>query len=437
MARAASRSDLCALSGPLALVRDRSQRVLGVDLAILRGSREPAVRAGPRARHDARRVVVPGRRAELRRARARTTRRASGAHRALRDARAREHDDHDVCRARATGRRGPCRARTAGRHTGRPRRRVSAEHPRGRRRPARDLQPRRDLVELRPGLRNAGGGRPLQPARSEGPHRGGWVPLRRARLRPRARARGHRERAIEPQRDGRASVPATRRDARADREQDVVGGARIRVGAARVRAAAVRASALGPLHLGHHRSAEGTRPQSGRDPARAPEVDRAASGSGSRRPLLLVHDNGLDDVELRARHPPARGNGGAVRRQPCASGHGHALAFRRGRGRHVLRDVGGVHPGLHEGERRSGPRCAEPRARGRLDRRATVTSGFHLDRRRAWTTPPGRERERRHRPVHRVRAVVPAAAGPRRGTSVRGARREGRGILRGREAGRR
>ena len=182
-------------------------------------------------------------------------------------------------------------------------------------------------------------------------------------------------------------LPYLRPDATRPRSgiADVVGGACVRDRAARVRAASVRASAVGPLHVRDHRSAEGSGAQPGRDPARAPQVARAAPGSGRRRSLLLVHDDRLDDVELHARRAAARRHRGPLRRQSGVSGHADALAFRRGRRCHVLRNIGRFHPGVHEGGHRAGragiwERCAasarrERRSRRRVSRGSSRRSG--------------------------------------------------------------
>ena len=69
---------------------------------------------------------------------------------------------------------------------------------------------------------------------------------------------------------------------------------------ARVRPRAVRPPAVGPLLVGHHRPAEGDRALAGRDPARAPQEAPPPPRRPGRRPPVLVHDDGLDDVELPA-----------------------------------------------------------------------------------------------------------------------------------------
>ena len=89
-----------------------------------------------------------------------------------------------------------------------------------------------------------------------------------------------------------------------------------RAGAARVRAASVRPPALGALLVGDDRPAEGDRPRPGRHPARAPEGAPLSHRRAARRPALLVHDHGLDDVELPRRRAAHRHGDRALRRQP-------------------------------------------------------------------------------------------------------------------------
>ena len=82
----------------------------------------------------------------------------------------------------------------------------------------------------------------------------------------------------------------------------------------RVRARAVRPPALRPLLVGHDRPAQGDRPRPRGHPRRAPQGARPAQRPRARRPLLLVLDHGLDDVELPGVGPARRGDAGAVRR---------------------------------------------------------------------------------------------------------------------------
>ena len=145
-------------------------------------------------------------------------------------------------------------------------------------------------------------------------------------------------------------------------------------GRARVRAGAVRPPAVGPLLVGHDRAAEGDRPGPGRDPARAPEEGAPAPGRARRRPLLLVHDDGLDDVELPRRRccSPARRSCSttATRARRRSTGCGTSPSEA---GMTLLRHERELHRRLHEGRRRAGrgPRPARA-ARRRLDRLAAA-----------------------------------------------------------------
>ena len=146
----------------------------------------------------------------------------------------------------------------------------------------------------------AHGRRPLQADRAARADRDRGLPLRRQGLRPprpRARDRGGdpvaRAHRARPVRLGRAALGARR---------------------ARVRAAALRPPAVGALLVGHHRAAQGDRAGPGRHPARAPEEGEPALGPVRARPLLLVHDDRLDDVELPRRRAARRGGDRALRR---------------------------------------------------------------------------------------------------------------------------
>ena len=176
----------------------------------------PVARARAGEHGDAGRGVVPGHAAQLRRAA--LPRRARGRGRA----RPRERVE-PACRAvlgRAGRRGGALRGRPAPAGSGarRPGGRLHAERGRDGDRVPGDREHRRDLVELRAGVRHADGGRPLRADRAEGADRHRGLPLRRARLRPpRARARdragpadarAHRDGAV---RTGTSCWPSRRR----------------------------------------------------------------------------------------------------------------------------------------------------------------------------------------------------------------------------------
>ena len=193
-----------------------------------------------------------------------------------------------------------------------------------------------------------------------------------------------------------------------------------------LRAGAVRPSAVGPLLVRHDRAAEGDRPGPGRDPARAPEEGEPALEPDAGRPLLLVHDDGLDDVELPGRRAARRVGDRPLRRR---AGARRAVAARGGRGRHVLRDERRVHLELHEGER--GAAGAAAAREHRLDRVAAAAGGLPVDLRKRQGRRLAVLDQRRHRPLHRVRRRVPDPAGVRGRAAGARARGEGRGVERG------
>ena len=103
----------------------------------------------------------------------------------------------------------------------------------------------------------------------------------------------------------------------------------------------------------------------------------------ARGSALLVHDDRLDDVELRRRGTADRRLDRPLRRQPGTSRPRHALEPRGGGRRHVLRDVRRVHRGLHQGRRRASrrPDAVEPDV-GRVDGVAALAGGVRLGVRR-------------------------------------------------------
>ncbi len=191
-------------------------------------------------------------------------------------------------------------AAAAGRGPRRPCGRLHAERGRDGRRVPGHGEPRRDLVELRAGVRHADGGRPLRADRAQGADRDRGLSLRRARLRP--------SRACARDRGGAAH-------ARAHGDGAVgLGRPARRAGGAGLRAGALRPPALGAVLVGHDRPAQGDRAGARRDPARAPQEGEPALGPRAGRSLLLVHDDRLDDVELPRRRPAGGGGDRALRR---------------------------------------------------------------------------------------------------------------------------
>ena len=255
----------------VALVGRRPRGLLGRDLGVLRRAGLRAVRARARTARDARRAVVPGLAAVLRRALLPRARRRRGGHPPRR--RAARALAVDVGRAARADRAHRRRAAAHGRRSGRPRGRLHAEHPRdGRGLPGHRLD-RRRVVERRARVRRALGDRPLRADRAQGAPGRRRLPLRRPRPRPQRGRRRHRR---GDRRAGRAL--------RLPRRQRLAGGARRPRRAADLRAGAVRPPAVAALQLGHHGPAQADRPQPGRDPARAPEEHAPAPRRAGGRP---------------------------------------------------------------------------------------------------------------------------------------------------------
>ena len=211
-----------------------------------------------------------------------------------------------------------CRAglQRLGVRRGRPGRGLPAQHPRDARRVPRDRLARRDLVLLRAGVRDAGRGRPVRADRARRAADDRRLPLRRPRARPRGRGGRDPRRAADAS-GRRSSSPtcATEPAAGAAIPGAVAWSSLLAEPAPlRVRARALRPPAVRPLLVRHHRAAEADRPRPRRHPARAPEDARPAHGPRARRPLLLVHDDRLDDVEL-----PRLGARGRARRSSCST----------------------------------------------------------------------------------------------------------------------
>ena len=215
--------------------------------------------------------------------------------------------------------RGPssgCRPSSPRRRSGRPGRRLRAEHPRDARRVPRRGLARRRLVERRSRVRGPLRDRPSEPDRTGRPGCD-----RRLSVRHEAdRAVGSRRRDRR-----RASVVAPRRPRPVSRRRRAARHRRTRrhpVGRAHgarrrgtgIHRAAGRPPALRAVQLGHHRTPEGDRARPRRRRRRASQGAHVPPGPRRWRPLLLVLHDGLDDVELLRVRPPRGIGRGAVRR---------------------------------------------------------------------------------------------------------------------------
>ena len=259
-----------------------------------------------------------------------------------------------------------------GRRAGRPCRRLPAEHPADDRGVPGDHIARRDLVLLLARLRVPDDRRPVRADRAEGPARGRRIPLRRQELRPFAADRPASRSAADRRAHGRAPLP--RRPRRL--------GCRLRAdrGLARVHAGAVRPPAVDRVLERHDRIAQGDRPRARRDRARAPEELPAAPRRPSRRSRHVVHNHGLDHVELPRERIAERRVDRALRRQSRVPRPRRPMGPRRAVASDPVRVRRRVHPRLHEGRNRSGRR-ARPvgAALDRIDGVAARARGVRLD----------------------------------------------------------
>ena len=241
-------------------------------------------------------------------------------------------------------------------------------------------EPRRGLDVVLAGLRRPRGARPVHPGRAGGAagHRRLRLQrqaLRRPRHGRRAAAGSCRRCAHRPRRARRRARARCRTRSRGRRRQH-------RRRRPRVRA---RWPFADPLWVLYSSGTTGL-PKPilhghGGDAAGAREAARTAPRPRARRPVPLVHHDRLDDVE------PARLRPRRRRRRSCSTTARRrtrirraAVAARRRRAAHLLRRVGTVHPGLHEGGPASRGR-ARPRSRcaaRRLDRSAAAARGFRL-----------------------------------------------------------
>ena len=202
---------------------------------------------------------------------------------------------------------------------------------------------------------------------------------------------------------------------------------------ARVRAGSVRPPALGALQLGHDGPAEGDRARPRRDPARDAEDDAPPARSAGRRPPLLVHDDGLDDVELPRRRARHRGVHRSLRRQPRDTGSRRALGSRRGGGDDLLRHQRRLHRQLPEGRpaagrgtRPVGPAVGRARPGRRSRPRGSRLGLRGARRRRSGSSPPPAAPISAPRSSAASRRCRSTRASCRRGRSARGSRRGAR-----------
>ena len=275
----------------VALVGDRPGRLLGRHVGVLRHPRQHPVRAGARPPDHARRRVVHGRAAELRRApggdRGRSRPGRGGG--PLADAAAARADLRRATRTRRPGARGaPAPRRVPGRSGGG----LHAEHPRDARGVHRHGQPGRDLGHLCAGVRGSQRGRAVRADRAARAAHRRRLRLPRPLRRSPGRGRGDPFEATDaPARRERPLRRGTRRRRRG------VGGPDRRGRAARVRPGRRRPPSVRAVLLRDDRPAQADRPRPRAPAGRAPQEPGARLGPQARRPAAVVLDHGMDDVE--------------------------------------------------------------------------------------------------------------------------------------------
>ncbi len=281
---------------------------------------------------------------------------------------------------RAAARRGGPRARRAGAAGGRarrPRGGVRAEHRRDARAAAGGREPGRGVLLGAARVRHPERGRPARPGGAGGAGRGRRLRVRRAPRRPLGRAGGDPRGAAGPAPHRAPALPRPRRPGARGREH--VGGAARRGGPAGLRAGGFRPPALRAVLQRHDGAAEADPARARRHRAAARRGAGALHRPGTERPVLLVLDHRLDDVELPRLRAAGRHDRGALRRQPRPPRPDGAVADGRGDRADVLRQLGAVPDGLPQGGLRPGAEAGPvAAARGRLHGRAAAAGGVPL-----------------------------------------------------------
>ena len=153
-----------------------------------------------------------------------------------------------------------------------------------------------------------------------------------------------------------------------------------------VRAGAVRRAAVGAVLLGHYGRPKGIVHGHGGVLLEHYKLLGLHMDLGPDRPLLLVHDHQLDDVELRRLRPAGRSDDRALRRQPDPPGPQRLWQIAADHGVTVLGLSPGYLLGQREGGRGTGPRprprraCASSVHRRPTSRRVVSVGRDHVGR---------------------------------------------------------
>ena len=176
---------------------------------------------------------------------------------------------------------------------------------------------------------------------------------------------------------------------------------------------------MGAVHIRHDRTAQADCAWTRGRPARTSQDTRASHGSGRERQVLLVHDDGMDDVEFSHWGPADRCDGPAFRRRPILSRPQPPVELCPGHRHDVLRDERAFHSWLYEGGTKAQQivrPCGDTgnRLYGSASFAGRVRVGLR-ERERQYATWLI---QRRHGRVHGLRGAVTAPASARRGDPV-------------------
>ena len=337
MAGRDARPALRRLPRAVAVEHHRPARLLVGGVGVLRSRDGQRLRRGAGRRHDARRVMVPRRADQLRRAVPGPGHgRAPGTGRRGRG----RHANGAVLGGTApSGRHGGRGVAPHGRAAGRLRRRLPPQPAAGGDRAAGRRLRRGRVDVLLARLRHTERPRPAAPGPAHGPGGRGRVPLGRQEVRQtRGGRRDSGRTAYAASSPGRGAPVRHRRpdvgDGPAGRRPALLVDAAVSRGAAGLRRCAVRPPAVDPVVLRDHRRAKGHRPGPRRHHRRTAQGARSRRRPAAGGPLPVRHLHQLDGVELPGRRPAPGLHGHPLRRQPDPPRRRRRLAGRRAHRRH-------------------------------------------------------------------------------------------------------